>query len=59
MHAYMFKELGGIYHPRKFRKYGAVWCVLMYILMRLCLEKFPKINIFFIAAQFCFKMISV
>ena len=27
---------------RKFGKYGAVWCVLVYIMIRLCLEKFPK-----------------
>ena len=27
---------------RKFKIFGAVWCVLVYILIRLCLEKFPK-----------------
>ena len=27
---------------RKFCKYGAVWCVLKYILIRVCIEKFPK-----------------
>ena len=27
---------------RKFRKFGAVWCVLVYILIKLCFEKFPK-----------------
>ena len=26
----------------KFLKCGAVWCVLKYILIRLCIEKFPK-----------------
>ena len=24
------------------RKFCAIWCVLVYILIRLCLEKFPK-----------------
>ena len=28
--------------PRKLGKCGAVWCVLVYILIRVCLEKFPK-----------------
>ena len=27
---------------RKLKIFGAVWCVLVYILIRLCLEKFPK-----------------
>ena len=27
---------------RKFRKFCAVWCILVYILIRLCLEKFPR-----------------
>ena len=27
---------------RNFGKCGAVWCVLKYILIRLCIEKFPK-----------------
>ena len=27
---------------RKFKKNCAVWCVLVCILIRLCLEKFPK-----------------
>ena len=28
--------------PRKLGKCGAVWCVLVYILIRVCLEKFHK-----------------
>ena len=28
--------------PRKLGICGAVWCVLVYILIRVCLEKFPK-----------------
>ena len=28
--------------PRKLGKCGAVWCVLVYILIRVCLEKFSK-----------------
>ena len=28
--------------PRKLGKCGAVWCVLVYILIRVCLEKFRK-----------------
>ena len=28
--------------PRKLGKCVAVWCVLVYILIRVCLEKFPK-----------------
>ena len=28
--------------PDKILKCGAVWCVLKYLLIRLCIEKFPK-----------------
>ena len=28
--------------PRELGKCGAVWCVLVYILIRMCLEEFPK-----------------
>ena len=28
--------------PRKLGKCGAVWCVWVYILIIVCLEKFPK-----------------
>ena len=33
---------------RKFFKCGAAWCILVYILIRLCLEKFPKNLLIFV-----------
>ena len=37
---------------RKCLKFCAVWCVPVYILIRLCLEKFPKkFNIFYIGTR--------
>ena len=38
--------------PKKLGKFGAVWCVLVYILIRVCLEKFLKNNIFLYKTYF-------
>ena len=38
---YMLAMLHMVAPLRKFGKYGAFWCVLVYLLIRLCLEKFP------------------
>ena len=40
---------------RKFCKYCAVWCVLGYILIRLCIENSLKINIFLYKTSFLYK----
>ena len=40
---------------RNFGKCGAVWCVLKYILIRLCIANSLKINIFLYKTYFLYK----